>query len=127
MQNLKNVHFSYDNNIKIKIKSIQVQHGKIKCISYIINNTCAYASDVSKIYQKDLKHFKNLKYFVVDCLRFSPHPSHFNLNDVLDLIKTLRPKKTILTNLNNEIDYNKVKKILPKNVIPAYDGLYFYI
>ena len=127
MQNLRNVHFSYDNNIKIKIKSIQVQHGRIKCISYIINDTCAYASDVSKIYQRDLKYFKNLKYFIVDCLRFSPHPSHFNLNDVLELIKVLKPKKTILTNLNNEIDYNKVKKILPKNVIPAYDGLYFYI
>ena len=35
----------------------------------------------------------------------------------------IKPKNTILTNLSNEIDYNEIKKKLPKNVIPAYDGL----
>ena len=54
--------------------------------------------------------FMNLNYFVVDCLRYDPHPTHFNLDDVLKLIKIIKPKKTILTNLNNEIDYLKIKK-----------------
>ena len=40
-----------------------------------------------------------------------------------ELITKLKPKKTILTNLSNEIDYNEIKKKLPKNVIPAHDGL----
>ena len=65
----------------------------------------------------------NLKYFVIDCLRFRSHPSHYNLNQVLDLIKILKPKKTILTNLHTDLDYNYLLKILPKNVIPAFDGL----
>ena len=127
MFDLKKTHFLHDENNKIKIKPVTVQHGKINCISYIINDSCAYASDVSKIYKKDFKYFRNIKYLIIDCLRFSPHPSHFNLNEVLDLVNILKPKKTILTNLNNEIDYNNVKKYLPKNVIPAYDGLSFYI
>ena len=94
---------------------------------YIINNTCAYVSDVSKIYPKDLKKIKKLKYFIVDCLRYDPHPSHFNLNNVLELVKIIKPKKTILTNMNNEIDYKEIKKLLPRNVIPAYDGMSFSI
>ena len=69
----------------------------------------------------------NLKYFVVDCLRYKPHYSHFNLNDVLKLVKIIKPQKTILTNLNYEIDYSEMKKKLPKNIIPAFDGLSFYI
>ena len=48
------------------------------------------------------------------------------LDDVLNLVNEIKPKKTILTNLNNDIDYSEIKKILPKNVIPAYDGLSFY-
>ncbi len=111
----------------IHIISVPVKHGLIKSNAYIINKTCAYAPDVNKIFNKDLNRFKNLKYFVIDCLRYNFHPSHFNLSDVLELIKIIKPKKTILTNLHNDIDYVKIKKKLPMNVFPAYDGLSFNI
>ena len=112
-----------DNNKIINIKCLSVQHGSIDCLSFIINNNCAYLPDVNKIYKKDLYQFKNLKYFIVDCLRVEKHPSHFNLKEVLNLIKIIKPKKTILTNLHTDLDYNYLLKILPKNVIPAHDGL----
>ena len=118
----KEINFS-ENKKKINIKCIPVKHGSIESLSFIINNKCAYISDVNEIYQKDFTHFKNLKYFVIDCLRFKSHPSHYNLNQVLDLIKILKPKQTILTNLHSDLDYNYLLKILPKNVIPAFDGL----
>ena len=125
MNNLKKKHSYIDGKDKISIRSIKAQHGLIKSICYIINKKCAYAPDVSKIYPKDIKYFKNLKYLIIDCLRYSPHPSHFNLNDVLNFIKITKPKKTIITNLNNEIDYSDIKKKLPKNVTPAFDGMSF--
>ena len=64
-----------------------------------------------------------MKYLIVDCLRYTPHPSHFNLDELLDFINVIKPKKTILTNLSTQMDYRQLKKRLPKNVIPAYDGL----
>ena len=78
---------------------------------------------MSKIYKKDYKYFKNLKYFVVDCLRYNKHPSHYNLEEVLGLINILKPKKSILTNLHSDLDYKKLKKILPSNILPAFDGM----
>ena len=66
-----------------------------------------------------------MKYFVVDCLRYDWHPSHFNLKSVLNLVEKIKPIKTILTNINSDIDHEEVKKYLPKNVVPAYDGLNF--
>ena len=42
-------------------------------------------------------------------------------------IEIIKPKKTILTNLNNEMDYANLKKKLPKNITPAYDGMSFLI
>ncbi len=118
----KNLTFS-DKNKKIYIKCVPVTHGSIKSLSFIINNNCAYAPDVNKIHNMDLKHFKNLKYFIVDCFRIKKHPTHYNLNEVLNLIKIIKPKKTILTNLHTDLDYNYLLKILPNNVIPAHDGL----
>ena len=127
MNILKKQHIFKYKDKRLVIKPIKIKHGSIDCMSYIINDKCAYASDISKIYDKDIKYFYNLNYLVIDCLRFQSHPSHFNLDDVLKLTKLVKPKKTFLTNLNNEMDYKKLIKILPKNIKPAYDGLSFLL
>jgi len=116
---LKKIHF-FSN---IKIQSFRVNHGNIDSICYIINNKCAYASDVKFFYKNTFHLVKDIKYLVVDCLRYAPHPSHFNLDELLEFINLIKPKKTILTNLSTQMDYDKLKKKLPKNIIPAYDNL----
>jgi len=127
MKRLRKLHLYKDIKNKIIIRSIKAQHGSIESICYLINNKCLYAPDVNRIYEKDFKYFKNLKYLVIDCLRYKQHPSHYNLDGVLDLVKYINPKKTILTNLSTDIDYSKIKKKLPKNIMPAHDGLSFLI
>ena len=127
LNKLKKKHTFKVKKSKVQIESFPVKHGKINSVLYKINNSCAYVSDVSKISEKDYSRLKKLNYFIVDCLRYDPHPSHFNLDQVLNLVKIIKPKKTILTNMNNEIDYVKIKKHLPKNVVPAYDGMSFLI
>ena len=112
-----------NNNKKIGIQSIMVDHGKVKSNCFIVSKKLAYISDVSKIYNKDYKYFKNLEYLIIDCLWYNFHPSHFNLETSLDLIKQFKQKKAILTNLSPVLDYKVLKKMLPKNVIPAHDGL----
>lgn len=107
----------------IKIETVKVKHGSIESLAFVINKKIAYMPDVNEIYQKDYKTFKNLKYLVIDCLRFKFHPSHFNLDDVLKLNIFLNPKKMILTNLHTDLDYNNLLNILPNNIKPAYDGL----
>ena len=108
---------------KIKIKPIRVDHGKVKSTCYIFNKKLAYISDVSNIDNRNFKYFKNLDFFIVDCLWYDYHPSHFNLDRSLYFIKKFKPKKAILTNLSPVLDYDKLKKSLPKNIIPAHDGL----
>tara|TARA_B100001175_G_scaffold310839_1_gene314447 strand:+ start:2283 stop:3059 length:777 start_codon:yes stop_codon:yes gene_type:complete len=110
-------------NKKIKIKSIIVDHGRVKSNCFIIDKKLAYITDVSNIYEKDFKYFKNLKYLIIDCLWYNSHPSHFNLEKSLYFIKKFRPQKAILSNLSHVLDYNNLKEILPNNVVPAHDGL----
>ena len=82
-----------------------------------------YISDCNNV-PKNLVYLKNLNYLIVDCLKINKHPSHFNLLPKSNNLT--KPKKAILTNLHTDLDYVKLKKILPKNVYPAYDGLKIY-
>ena len=121
--NMKNNLFVNSSAKKIDVKPISVSHGNVNSICYIINKQLAYISDVSEILKKDLKYFKNLRYLIIDCLWYNFHPSHLNLEKSLDLINYIKPKKAILTNLSPVLDYKVLKKLVPKNVIPAHDGL----
>ncbi len=112
------------NNKSLKIRSFDVQHGMIKATGYLFDKV-AYISDCNKIPKSSLKSLYNLNFLIVDCLKIEKHPSHFNFKDAIDLINLVKPKKAILTNLHTDMDYDFLKKNLPKNVIPAYDGLKF--
>ncbi len=123
LNSLKKKFILKDGSKKINLYSIKVKHGDINSICYVIPKKIAYISDVSKIFEKDYKFFKRLEYLVIDCLWYKYHPSHFNLEQSLELIKRFNPKKAILTNLHSDLDYNQLIKVLPKNIFPAYDGL----
>ncbi len=112
---------------KIIVRSVKVKHGSVKSNCFIIDKKLAYITDVSDFYEKDFLYFKNLKYLIIDCLWYNYHPSHFNLERSLHYIKKFKPDKAILSNLSPVLDYNKLKKLLPKNVQPAYDGMNFLI
>ena len=54
---------------------------------------------------------------IIDCLKFKGHSGHFNLAESLRISNYLKPKKTILTNLHTDLDYNFLKKNLISNEI----------
>ncbi|MDB2344851.1 MBL fold metallo-hydrolase [Candidatus Pelagibacter bacterium] len=122
--NIKNKFIIKKGNTSLNFDSIDVTHGMIKATGFVFDKI-AYISDCNKISNKFLKKLKNLNFLIIDCLRKDKHPSHFNYDDALKLINLIKPKKSILTNLHVDLDYFKLKKKLPKNIIPAYDGLNF--
>jgi phosphoribosyl 1,2-cyclic phosphate phosphodiesterase len=109
-------------NEKINFKTLKLKHGNIKSTAYVFENT-AYVSDCNDLSIVKKKELKNLKYLIIDCLKFLKHPTHFNLNEVIYVHKKLSPKTTVLTNMHHDLDYKYLSKNLPKNIIPAYDGL----
>jgi len=103
---------------------LEVTHGMIKANGYLFDKI-AYISDCNEISEKISKKLMNLDFLIIDCLRKDKHPSHFNYSDAINLIKFVKPKKAILTNLHVDLDYFDLKKKLPNNIIAAYDGLSF--
>ena len=109
-------------NTQLFIDAFEVEHGMIKSTGYRFDDI-AYISDCNKINNSVSKKLLNLKYLIIDCLRKEKHPSHFNFDDALSFIKLVKPQKAILTNLHVDMDYFDLKRKLPKNIIPAFDGL----
>ena len=65
-----------------------------------------------------------LMLLVLDCLRIEPHISHLCLEQSLDLLTELKPKKAYLTHISHLMGLNDiVNKELPKNIQLGYDGL----
>ena len=107
---------------KVFFKTLLLKHGAVKSVAYIFENS-AYISDCNDLSIININALKNLKYLIIDCLKVKKNFAHFNLEQSLYVQKHLKPKKTILTNLHSDLDYNNLSRILPKNVVPAYDGL----
>ena len=107
---------------RIYFNTFQAKHGFIKTTAYVFEKTL-YLSDCNDLSIVKRNDLKNLNYLIIDCLRLEKNWAHFNLKESLYVHRQLNPKKTILTNLHYYLDYDYLLRILPKNVLPAYDGL----
>lgn len=106
----------------IELAPVRVKHGEGESLGFRIANTL-YLPDVSEIAPETMDTFKGLDCLIIDALRHRPHVSHFNVDQALALHHQVQPKRTILTNLHNDLDYDALNLETPMQVEPAYDGL----
>jgi phosphoribosyl 1,2-cyclic phosphate phosphodiesterase len=106
----------------IDILPLQQAHGDIGSLGFKIGGL-AYSPDVSGIPETTVPHLRGLDVWIVDALRYTPHPSHFSVDQALQWIGHLVPKRAILTHLHTDLDYDKLKATLAAHVEPAYDGM----
>lgn len=99
-----------------------LEHGEISALGLRIGSL-AYTPDVQRIPASSRASLEGLDMWIVDALRYRPHPSHFSLDEALAEIAAMRPKRAVLTNLHIDLDYETLRKRLPPNVAPAYDGM----
>jgi phosphoribosyl 1,2-cyclic phosphate phosphodiesterase len=108
----------------IEVLPMLQNHGDIASLGFRIGNV-AYSADIKALPPESLPAMAGLDVWIVDALRKSPHPSHFNLDEALDWIARVKPKRAILTNLHTDMDYAELRSILPANVEPGFDRMSF--
>ncbi len=97
-------------------------HGDIASLGFRFGDV-AYSSDLRDLPADSVAALSGLDLWIVDALRYKPHPSHFSVAEALDWIKRIGPRRAILTNLHTDLDYDELRTRLPPHVEPAYDGL----
>lgn len=84
----------------------------------------AYLTDFKTIEEAEIRKLDGVEVLVVNALRFKLHDSHFNVEEALQLIHRLHPKRAFLTHMSHEIGLHAVTDpSLPEGVHLAYDGL----
>lgn len=106
----------------IEVTPIQQVHGDIGSLAFRVGNF-AYSPDVSDIPESSIPLLEGLDIWIVDALRFTSHPSHFSVKQALAWAERLKPKRTILTHMTTDLDYEALKRELPEGVEPAHDGM----
>ncbi len=105
------------------IHPIEVMHYKLPVLGFRIDNF-TYITDANYIAPDQLDKIRGTEILVINALRQEPHISHFTLQEALDLIADIKPKKAYLTHISHLLGmHDEVSSTLPKNVELAYDGL----
>jgi phosphoribosyl 1,2-cyclic phosphate phosphodiesterase len=106
----------------VSVLTFDQEHGPIRSVGYRLGDI-AYSSDISDIPTDSFGHLQGLKVWIVDALRYDPHPTHAHLDLTLEWISHLKPERAILTNLHQDMDYETLMAIVPKGVEVAYDQM----
>jgi len=106
----------------IPVLPFWMEHGQIRSLGFRFGPV-AYSSDVNGLDDTAFAALEGVDCWIVDALRYTPHPSHAHVSQALEWIARVKPKRAILTNLHVDLDYETLRKELPANIEPAYDGM----
>ncbi len=106
----------------LTIQAIPLRHGSQETLAYRIDHV-AYVTDCSYVPKQSLDQLQDLSVLVLDCLQLEPHRTHLNLDQALEVVTHVKPRKTVLTHMGHDFDYSVWRKRLPKGVELAYDGM----
>jgi phosphoribosyl 1,2-cyclic phosphate phosphodiesterase len=97
-----------------------MEHGATRALGFRFDDI-AYASDVSALRPESVERLFGLDILILDALRYTPHPTHFSVDEALGLIARVKPRRAVLTNLHTDLDYEKLRRELPDGIEPAFD------
>ena len=104
---------------------LRLMHGRLPVLGFKIARF-AYLTDTNFIPESTLDHLSDLEIIVIDALRQKKHHSHYSLEESLEAIEMIGPKKAFLVHMSHRMGpTSKWEKKLPENVYPGYDGLQF--
>ena len=106
----------------IPVVTFDQDHGGVRSVGYRFGGV-AYSSDVVNLDAAAFQALEGLDLWIVDALRWRPHPTHAHVQRALEWIAEVRPRRAILTNLHIDLDYADLTSKLPAGVEAAYDGM----
>ncbi len=107
---------------EIALTPFLCDHGSMDALGFRIGNL-AYLPDAVAIPEAHWPLLEGLDVWVVDALRRKPHPTHAHLEMTLGWIARARPRRAVLTNMHNDLDYATLLAELPPDIRPAFDGM----
>jgi phosphoribosyl 1,2-cyclic phosphate phosphodiesterase len=106
----------------IEVISFAQRHGPETTFGYRLG-PLAYSTDAASLDEAAFAVLEGVQVWIVDCLRYDPHPTHSHFEQTLSWIARVRPRRAVLTHMNQALDYEELRSRCPSGVEPAYDGM----
>ena len=106
----------------IRFEPFSVEHGSIDSLGFRMG-PLVYLPDVSAMSDGAWAALEGADTWVVDALRYAPHPTHSHLEQTLGWIAQSGVRRGVLTNMHIDLDFATVARETPENVEPAFDGM----
>ncbi len=104
------------------IVPFEQQHGPGRSLGFRFGPV-AYSTDLDGLSEAAFEALDGVKLWIVDALRYEPHPTHAHLARTLEWIARVKPERAVLTHMTWDLDYERLAAELPAGVEPGYDGL----
>jgi phosphoribosyl 1,2-cyclic phosphate phosphodiesterase len=105
----------------VEVLPLRQDHGFGPSLGFRIGNF-AYSTDVLRLDEAAFGALSGLELWVVGCFRRSWHPGHATLDEVCGWIARLRPRRTVLTQMGEDLDFLATAAALPAGAEPGFDG-----
>ena len=105
-----------------RVVPLPLRHGPFDVLGFRFGNL-AYCTDTNLIPDTTWPLLEGVEVLVLDCLRPSRHPTHFSLEEALEVAQRIGARRTLLVHMGHEMEHATVSAELPPGVELAYDGL----
>lgn len=106
----------------IQIVPILVWHGEMPVLGFRFGNV-AYLTDCNRLDDSAWPLVEGIDTLIIDALRHRPHSTHFSLQEALDVIARIKPRRAYTTHTTHDLGHEATSALLPAGVELAYDGL----
>lgn len=105
----------------VRILPLAVQHGTWIISGYRIGRL-GYVTDASALSEATLEHLTGLDLLVLNALRYTPHPTHYSLDQARSIVNLVQPQRALFVHMAHDLEHNETNSQLPAHVQLAYDG-----
>lgn len=109
------------------ITPLPVDHGRVTTHGFLFQHRdgarIAYLPDCKRIPPATLSLMDGVDVLIADAVRYTVHPTHFNVAEALAAARECRAARTWLTHLSHEVSHAALEAELPDTVSIATDGL----
>jgi phosphoribosyl 1,2-cyclic phosphate phosphodiesterase len=105
---------------------LRLMHGRMPVLGFRVDfdgAAIAYCTDVSTIPPETYRNLLDLDVLVIDALRYRHSPTHLSVDQALEVIERVEPKRAYFTHIAHDIKHAELEPRLPEGVFLAYDGL----
>ena len=111
---------------EIEVLPLRLMHGNLPILGYRFNDI-AYLTDVKTVPNETIKQLVGIKKLIVNALEVKLHPTHFNIDEALELARLLNVDHTYLIHMSHRMGrHEERQKTLSSNIHLAYDNLVIY-